>query len=82
MLSYNDCVALSELTPEEIVAIACRLHVPEIVAVQMGVCLLQTPNGAGASAAALQVRATRRGPRGLDRDQAVPGRAGLNSSVR
>ena len=45
MLSYNDCVALSELAAEEIVAIARRLHVPEIVAVQMGVCLLQTPKG-------------------------------------
>ena len=35
VLSYEDCVGLSELTPEEIAAIASRLHVPEIVAVEM-----------------------------------------------
>jgi hypothetical protein len=45
MLSYDDCVGLSELTPEEIAAIACRLHVPEIAAVGMGACLCQTPEG-------------------------------------
>jgi hypothetical protein len=45
MLSYDDCVGLSELTPEEIAAIACRLHVPEIVAVGMGACLCWTPEG-------------------------------------
>jgi hypothetical protein len=45
MLSYDDCVGLSELTPEEIAAIACRLHVPEIVAVGMGACLSRTPEG-------------------------------------
>jgi hypothetical protein len=45
MLSYVDCVGLSDLTPEEIAAIACRLHVPEIVAVEMGACLCRTPEG-------------------------------------
>jgi hypothetical protein len=43
VLSYDDCVGLSELTPAEIAAIACRLHVPEIVAVGMGACLCRTP---------------------------------------
>jgi hypothetical protein len=45
MLSYADCVGLSELTPEEIAALARRLHVPEIVAVEMGACLCQTAKG-------------------------------------
>ena len=45
MLSYADCVGLSELTPEEIAAIAGRLHVPEIVAVEMGACLCRTAKG-------------------------------------
>lgn len=45
MLSYDDCVGLSELTREEIAAIARHLNVPEIVAVQMGACLCQTPEG-------------------------------------
>jgi hypothetical protein len=45
MLSYDDCVGLSELTPEEVAAIASHLHVPEIVAVEMGACLSRTPEG-------------------------------------
>ena len=45
MLSYDDCVGLSELTPEEIGAIASHLHVPEIVAVEMGACLCRTSEG-------------------------------------
>ena len=45
MLSYEDCVGLSELTPEEIAALACHLHVPEIVAVERGAQLCMTPQG-------------------------------------
>jgi hypothetical protein len=45
MLSYDDCVALSELTPEEIAAIARHEHLPEIVALEMGACLCGTPEG-------------------------------------
>lgn len=39
MLSYDDCLGLSELTPEEIVAISRHKHVPEIVALAMGASL-------------------------------------------
>ena len=45
MLSYDDCVGLSELTPEEIAALARCLHVHEIVAAGMGACLCRTPEG-------------------------------------
>ena len=45
MLSYDGCVGLSGLTPEESAGIARHLHVPEIVAVQMGACLCRTPEG-------------------------------------
>jgi len=45
MLSYDDCVGLSELTPEEIAAIAQHEHLPEIVALEMGACLCGTPKG-------------------------------------
>jgi hypothetical protein len=45
MLSYEDCVGLSELTAEEIAAIAQHEHLPEIVALEMGACLCGTPEG-------------------------------------
>jgi hypothetical protein len=36
MLTFEDCVALSELTDEEIAAIAEHEHLPMIVAAEMG----------------------------------------------
>ena len=36
MLSYQDCVELSDLTEEEIEAIAEHEHLPEIAALEMG----------------------------------------------
>jgi hypothetical protein len=48
MLSWHDCLGLSELSPEEIAAIARELRVPDIVAAEIGaclVCLCQTPEG-------------------------------------
>jgi hypothetical protein len=45
MLTYDDCVGLSELTPEEITAIARHEHVPEIVALEMGWSLCATSKG-------------------------------------
>ncbi len=45
MLTYDDCVGLSELTPEEIAAIARHEHLPEIVALEMGTCLCGTAEG-------------------------------------
>jgi len=45
MLTLEDCVELSELTEEEILAIAEHEHVPEMVAVEMGNYLTHTASG-------------------------------------
>jgi hypothetical protein len=45
MLSYDDCLGLSELTPDEIAAIARHKHVPEIVALAMGASLRLSAEG-------------------------------------
>lgn len=45
MLSYEDCVELSDLTEEEIAAIAEHEHLPEIAALEMGSYLIHTPEG-------------------------------------
>ena len=45
MLTLEDCIALSGLTPEEIGAIAAHEHIPSIVAVELGKYLVETPDG-------------------------------------
>jgi len=45
MLSFEDCVGLSDLDEEEIAAIAEHEHVPEIVAAEMGCWLVHGPKG-------------------------------------
>lgn len=45
MLTFNDCVSFSELTPEEIEAISEHEHVPEIVAAELAQTLLNSPRG-------------------------------------
>ena len=45
MLTYEDCVALSELTEEEIAAIQEHEHLPAIVAAELGAYLLHSPEG-------------------------------------
>ncbi|MEX0960523.1 MAG: hypothetical protein WDZ63_14680 [Burkholderiales bacterium] len=45
MLSLQDCIALSELTEDEIDAIAEHEHIPEIAAAEMGNYLVQSPQG-------------------------------------
>lgn len=45
MLSIEDCIALSELSEEEVRAIAEHEHIPEIVAAEMGNYLVHTPDG-------------------------------------
>lgn len=45
MLSYEDCVELSDLTEEEITAIAEHEHLPEMAALEMGSYLVHTPEG-------------------------------------
>jgi hypothetical protein len=45
MLTIDDCIALSDLTEQEIDAIAEHEHVPEMVAVEMGCCLVHCADG-------------------------------------
>lgn len=45
MLSYQDCVELSDLTEEEIEAIAEHEHLPEMAALEMGSYLVHTDQG-------------------------------------
>ncbi|MEX0758960.1 MAG: hypothetical protein WD100_05220 [Tistlia sp.] len=46
MLTLDDCIALCDLTEEEIEAIMEHEHVPEIVAVEMAQYLVGCPDGA------------------------------------
>ena len=46
MLTFDDCVALCELTEDEIGAIAEHEHLPMIVAAELGNYLIQGPEGA------------------------------------
>ncbi len=45
MLTLQDCIGLSDLTEEEVDAIAEHEHIPEIVAVELGNYLVHTPEG-------------------------------------
>ncbi|HTS52567.1 MAG TPA: hypothetical protein VMH26_04775, partial [Burkholderiales bacterium] len=45
MLTIEDCIGLSELTEEEILAIARHEHIPEMAAVELGNYLIHTPSG-------------------------------------
>jgi hypothetical protein len=45
MLTYEDCVGLTDLEEEDIEAIAQHEHVPEIVAAELGCCLAHQPGG-------------------------------------
>ena len=43
MLTIQDCIELSELSEDEILAIAEHEHIPEMAAVEMGNYLCHTP---------------------------------------
>ncbi len=45
MLTIVDCIGLSELTEEEVIAIAEHEHIPEMVALELGNYLVQTSSG-------------------------------------
>ncbi len=45
MLTIEDCIALSELTEEEILAITEHEHVPEMLAVELGNYLVRSESG-------------------------------------
>ena len=45
MLRLEDCLALCELSEEEVLAIAHHEHLPEIAAAELGNYLVRTPSG-------------------------------------
>jgi S-ribosylhomocysteine lyase LuxS involved in autoinducer biosynthesis len=45
MLTIQDCIELSELTEEEILAIAEHEHIPEMAALELGNYLVHTDSG-------------------------------------
>jgi len=45
MLTWTDCVELSELSEDEIDAIAQHEHIPEMIALEMGNYLIHTHAG-------------------------------------
>jgi hypothetical protein len=45
MLSLEDCLAMCDLTEDEVLAIAEHEHIPEMAAVQLGNYLVHTPEG-------------------------------------
>lgn len=45
MLTLQDCIEMSELSEEEILAIAEHEHVPEMVALELGNYLVHTASG-------------------------------------
>jgi hypothetical protein len=45
MLTLQDCLALSDLTVDEVAAIAAHEHCHEIVAAELGHYLVETPDG-------------------------------------
>ena len=45
MLSLEDCRALSELSEDEVLAIAQHENIPEIAAAELGNYLVRTPQG-------------------------------------
>jgi len=45
MLSLDDCIALSDLTAEEVDAIAEHEHLPEVIAAGLGCYLVHCPDG-------------------------------------
>lgn len=45
VLSLDDCIALSDLTEEEVAAIAEHEHIPAIVAAELGNYLVHCPDG-------------------------------------
>ncbi len=45
MLTLQECLEFCDLTEDEILAIAEHEHVPEIVAAELGECLLRSEDG-------------------------------------
>jgi uncharacterized protein YuzB (UPF0349 family) len=45
MLTIEDCIALSDLTAEEVNAIAEHEHLPDVIATEFGCCLVHCADG-------------------------------------
>ncbi len=45
MLTFDDCVGFCDLSPEEIAAIAEHEHISQLVALELGTCLMKTVPG-------------------------------------
>jgi len=45
MLTVEDCIAFSDLTLEEIDVIADHMHLPEVIAAELGCYLVHCPDG-------------------------------------
>jgi hypothetical protein len=45
MLTFEDCLALCDLSEDEVLAIAEHENIPEIAAIELGNYLVQTPTG-------------------------------------
>ncbi len=45
MLTFEDCLAFCELTEEEILAIAEHEHLPAMLAIELGSCIIHGPKG-------------------------------------
>ena len=45
MLTFEDCIALSRLSEEEVSAIAEHERIPDMAAIEYGDYLIQTPDG-------------------------------------
>jgi hypothetical protein len=48
MLTLQDCLDMCDLTPEVIDAIADHQHLPDILAAELGECLMSSPSGRAA----------------------------------
>jgi hypothetical protein len=45
VLTFEDCLALCDLSEEEVRAVAEHEHLPAIVALELGGCLIESPDG-------------------------------------
>lgn len=64
MLTFDDCLAFSQLTKEEMDALSRHAHVPDLCALELAAHLLEGPNGSAQVEAVLRLdieEARRRG---------------------
>lgn len=69
MLSLEDCVAFSGLTPEQLDAVACFKHVPPVVAAEWAESVLEDCDGEATVEQALEAESRRAHARHLSSEQ-------------